>query len=653
MQNSILFGAAYYPETWDESERPHDIKMMKEAGMNVMRIAEFAWHKMEPEYGKYDFKWLHDVIDDLAANGIKTILGTPTATPPRWFLKKYPDAAKIFKSSGRAIHGGRRHICSSNPDYIRESARIVEAMAREFGSDPNVIGWQLDNEIYSSMSCCYCEHCVKRFHNHLKSVYGTVENLNRAWALELFSQAYDCFEDVPAPIKGWQSPHMKMMWTQSHRLADIEFIHMQNDILKKYTKAPIGTDMMPLNGMSYPLMTAPLDVLQFNHYNTEENLNDLPFWFDYLRTFDKPFWNTETSTGWNGSEATTQVAKAPGFCHINSWLPIALGGSANLYWLWRQHRAGHELIHGSVIYANGKPLPMFDEVRQLSRDFEKAESFLNDTKVKTDIAMHFSSTAEQIFETQAPVIDFQYRHQLIDNVYLPLTSLGVRPDVIPTEKALDNYKVVFSPLTITLEENGLPPRIEKWVRDGGTWVAGPMTDIRKVDGTHYTDASTSLIERLTGAELKAALPDSSIYVKSEKKDGTPFEAKPWQELYAPVGDVYASVTDGYESVKGLATVQKIKVGKGCVWIIGALTNEDEMKALMKAILADAGIKMPKVTGALTVIEREGNARQGLILMEVCHKSATYTLDRPMTDILTGKAYSGEITLNPYDILILE
>jgi len=232
MQNSILFGAAYYPETWDESERPHDIKMMKEAGMNVMRIAEFAWHKMEPEYGKYDFKWLHDVIDDLAANAIKTILATPTSTPPRWFLKKYPDAAKIFKSSGRAIHGGRRHICSSNPDYIRESARIVEAMAREFGSDPNVIGWQLDNEIYSSMSCCYCEHCVKRFHNHLKSVYGTVENLNRAWALELFSQAYDCFEDVPAPIKGWQSPHMKMMWTQSHRLADIEFIHMQNVILK-------------------------------------------------------------------------------------------------------------------------------------------------------------------------------------------------------------------------------------------------------------------------------------------------------------------------------------------------------------------------------------------------------------------------------------
>ncbi len=652
MQNSILFGAAYYPESWHESERPYDIKMMKEAGMNVMRIGEFAWHKMEPTPENYDFKWLHEVIDDLAKNGIKTILGTPTATPPRWFTKKYPDSTKITSSRGKLSHGGRRHCCSSNPDYIRESKKIVEAMAKEFGSDPNVIGWQIDNEIYAGNGCL-CEHCVRRYHKHLENVYGTIENLNDAWALEQWSQAYDAFEDVPPASHAHHNPHLVMMWRQSHYLDDIEFIHIQKDILKKYTKAPIGTDMMPLGGMDYAIMTAPLDVLQFNHYNTEENLNDIPFWFDYMRSFDKPFWNTETSTGWNGSESTRQVAKAPGFCRTNSWLPIALGGSANLYWLWRQHRAGHELIHGSVIYANGRPLPMFDEVQQLSREFEKAESFLNATKIKTDVAMHFTSTAWQIFETQAPVIDFNYKQQLIDNAYIPLTSLGVRPDVIAPEKSLDNYKVVFSPMTISLEDGDLIDRIEKWVRGGGTWVAGPMTDIRKADGTHYTKSATALIERLTGAQLQASLPDSSVYVKSHKQDGTLFEAKPWQELYTPVGEVYAKVTEGYESVKGLATVQKIKVGKGCVWIIGALTNKDEMKTLMTKILTDAGIRLPDVTGDVTVIEREGDGRRGLILMELCNKTATYTLPQPMTDILSGKTYSGEVTLNPYDILILE
>ena len=136
MNNPILFGAAYYPEDWPESERPFDIKMMKEAGMNVMRFGEFAWRKMEPKPGEYDFKWLHEVIDDLAANGIKSILGTPTATPPRWFLKQYPDAAKLNADGHRTPHGGRRHCCSNNPDYQLESNKIVTAMARNSATIP-------------------------------------------------------------------------------------------------------------------------------------------------------------------------------------------------------------------------------------------------------------------------------------------------------------------------------------------------------------------------------------------------------------------------------------------------------------------------------------------------------------------------------------
>ena len=291
MHNPILFGAAYYPEDWPESERPYDIKMMKEAGMNVMRFGEFAWRKMEPKPGEYDFKWLHEVIDDLAANGIKSILGTPTATPPRWFLKQYPDAAKLNADGHRTPHGGRRHCCSNNPDYQRESDKIVTAMAKEFGDDPNVIGWQLDNEIYSSGDGCICPHCVDKFHRHLEAKYGTIEALNAAWNLNLFSQAYDAFDEIPAPVRGWQNPHIRLEWRIAHYQSDIDFLHGHAAILRQYTKAPIGTDMMPLNGMGYEDMTEPMDVIQYNHYNIEENLPTLPFWFDHFRSFGKPFWN--------------------------------------------------------------------------------------------------------------------------------------------------------------------------------------------------------------------------------------------------------------------------------------------------------------------------------------------------------------------------
>ena len=658
MNDPIYFGAAYYPEAWPEEERPYDIKMMKEAGMNVMRFGEFAWHKMEPKPGEYDFKWLHEVVDDLAANGIKSILGTPTATPPRWFLKAHPDAAKLHTDGYRLPHGGRRHCCSNHPAYIEASLKIVEAMAKEFGNDPNVIGWQLDNEIYSFQFGCCCPECEKYFHRYLEKKYGTVEALNAAWNLELFSQAYDSFDDIPMPVHGWQSPHIRMEWCASKYLSDIEYIHKQNDILRKYVakEIPIGTDQMPLNGMDYEAMVEPLDVVQFNHYNTEENLHRLPFWFDYLRTLKaRPFWNTETSTGWNGSEACTQVMKPEGFCRLNSWLPVALGGEANLYWLWRQHRAGHELIHGSVISAAGRPLPMFNEVQQLSREFDLAKDFLRETKVETPVALHFTSLAWQMMSSQGVMKGLSYETTITDAFFQPISDMGLRPDVIGARKDLSAYKVLFTPLLLTLEDGDLGDRIEEWVIHGGTWVVGPLTDVRTSIGTHYIDRAMGRLERMTGGKMIGSVPDSGKYVRSKWSDGEDFEANLWQEIYetAEMVETLANVTDGYKSLLGGALLQKVHYGKGTIYLLGTVPAKKDLCKLIKMICKDLGIALPEVSGRVVAVPRKGEKRNGLILMETGNAPASYTLDGPMTDILTGKTYDGTVELNPYDVLILE
>ena len=175
-----MLGAAYYPEAWDESEQEKDIARMVEAGITVVRIGEFAWSKMEPKEGQYDFSWMHRVMDKLAQAGIAVILGTPSATPPIWLEEKDPVMRLIDDMDQRHQHGGRRHCCSNNPDYRRHSAAIVEAMAREFGDDPNVIGWQLDNEIYGGGNCC-CDYCRDAFHNYLRKKYGTIEEVNQQW----------------------------------------------------------------------------------------------------------------------------------------------------------------------------------------------------------------------------------------------------------------------------------------------------------------------------------------------------------------------------------------------------------------------------------------------------------------------------------------
>ena len=256
-----FLGCAYYPEDWNESEIEKDIAKMRKAGISCVRLAEFAWHKMEPTENEYNFTWLHNVIDKLYDNGISVILGTPTATPPRWLSKKYPDIFIINESGVSRSFGGRCDCCSNNAHYLEACDKIVKKMGEEFGSDKNVIAWQIDNEVYVR-SNCFCNDCVRKLREHLRDKYKTIENLNKEWDLELWSQAYDSFEDIPtAGTMAWHNFHLAYECEVSHHQSNIDFIHRQADILRKYTSAKISTDMMPLNGMDYEQTVSKLDIV--------------------------------------------------------------------------------------------------------------------------------------------------------------------------------------------------------------------------------------------------------------------------------------------------------------------------------------------------------------------------------------------------------
>ena len=490
---SPVLGAAYYPEDWNVSEQEHDIAYMRKGGLKCVRIGEFAWHRMEPSEGEFDFAWLHQILDKLAYAGISVILGTPTATPPIWLIEKDPEILGLSDSGLRESHGGRRHCCSNSPTYRKYSARIVEKMVREFGKDERIVGWQIDNEIHVRGGGCYCAECRRRFAEHLKRKYGTVENLNQSWNLNLFSQWYDTFEQIPAPrTMDWHNPHLQYEWLEFQGDSHIDFIRMQADILHKYTDAPVGSDMMPIFGVDHEQIAEFSDVMQYNHYNNEKDLWWTILWFDYMRTLkERPFWNTETSTCWNGGTSVPSDIRPEGFCRVNSWLPVALGGEGNFYWLWRQHWAGHELMHGSVLYASGRPMHTFGEVQEVAAGFEKAGDFLCGTRVVTDVAMMISAKADnlmtwQMVATEEKAYKSVYTRR-VQSFHKDIAEHGIRPDVIGTKSALDGYKLLITPYMLTLEMEGLPERIEKWVREGGTWLVGPMTDIRNTVGAHYTD----------------------------------------------------------------------------------------------------------------------------------------------------------------------
>ena len=646
-----FLGCAYYPEDWPEEQIPYDIQKMKEAGIRCARIGEFAWRKMEPKRGVYDFTWLHKVVNALGEAGIYVVMGTPTATPPIWLSREYPDVLNRNADGTRVEHGGRRHCCSNNPHYLEASDAIVEAMGREFGEDPYIIGWQLDNEIYTGNDGCVCPHCMDRFHKHLKDTYGTVENLNARWNLNLFSQAYDSFNEVPPAVNAWHNPHMKYEWEMAHHIANIEFMHRQAAILKKYTKAPIGTDMMPLNGMGYEEMTEPLDVVMFNHYNVPENLNDEIFWFNFLRPLkERPFWNTETATIWNGSTAISQFLKPEGYCRLNSWLPIALGGESNMYWLFRQHWAGHELVHGSVLTPEGRPVHTFGEIQQTSAEYDKAAEFLKNNKIKTPVSMHFTSRSWNLFRQQKLYADNDYLAQ-VRNFHHAIFKEGVLPDVIDSTKDPEAYKVVFSPLVMTLEDRDLKEKMRRFVENGGVWVAGPMTDIRNDIGAHYTDKAMGLLEEMLGIRQDYQIPNNGLYLKADHPDGRPADLGPWVECYTVPEDakVIVKIAEGHSALKDEAVISEIAYGKGKVIVLGTMPSETGLSHLIRFALSEAGVQPYKTEGSLLVIPRG----EGLILCETAFQPAKICLEQEMVNVLTGETVSGELAVAPYDVVILQ
>jgi len=649
-------GAAYYPEAWRPQQVDEDIRLMLDAGLNCARLAEFAWSAIEPEEGRIELDWLRRVVDKLGAAGIATIMCTPSCTPPAWLTGKYPEVLVVEHDGTRLKHGSRRHVCPTSTVYRDHCARVVTAMAEAFGSDQNVIGWQIDNEVYIWKDWgCYCAGCVQAFHEWLTEKYGTIGNLNAAWGTSIWSQTYSSFLEIPAPSPSlWHHPSLLTAWIVFQGQMVTAYVHHQADILHRIVEQPVGTDMMPSLGISYAETHKKLDLVQYNHY---DNMNDLwhqVFWMDYVRPFrPAPFWNTETATCWNGG-VTANGVKDPGFCRANSWLPIALGAEANLYWLWRSHWSGQELMHGSVVSSAGRPLHIIDEVREVAEGFRASRDLLNGTRpVPPGLAVHLSSLAWAQVRFQPMVKGLEYIQFMKRQVYKPLMDCHLRADIIDPAASLERYRMVYSPLLPALDESGLRERLLDWIKAGGTWVAGPLTDVRTTDAAKFTHAPFGNLEKLTGVFCEYELPGDPRDYQLQWENGTQSSGSLWYAGFEPNGaHVIATYADG--PLSGLAAIAQVQLGNGRIILMGTHLPEEQLQVFLTGVAAECGLR-PCVSASPNVlfVPRSGKAGEGAVLVELHNRPGEVTLSSPVRDLLTGKVLYGAVAIEPYQVMVLQ
>lgn len=644
--DKIYLGAAYYPELWDESEVEKDIARCKELGVNCLRVGEFAWGKMEPKEGKYDFAWLLRVIDKLYENGIYTVMCTPTCTPPRWMLNKYPEMRRVMSDLVKSDVSSRCHVCKSSPVARKKNAQIVTEMAKVFSGHKGIIGWQIDNEIFPYGDGCFCENCKKGFRSYLKEKFDTTEKLNKAWGMARWSLDYNSFEEVEPPYPTqWRHPSLQKAWWDYQCGLVKSFTEEQAEILHNHGCGNVGTDMMAQNYLDYYAVNEKLDVVQYNHYDTADRLYTNAFAYDFLRCVkDKPFWITETQVGWNGSNYADSGYRAKGNCYANTWLPVAKGAEMNLYWLFRTHPNGHEIGHGALYSPAGRSYRVSEEVKRAGEEFVKCENFLTDTKIKSTIALHYSANAMNAFSVAPLIKDFDYRQTILEKYHAALRHYNI--DVIDTPHTLDGYEVIVSPFLACADENGFKERITEWVKQGGTWIVGPMSDIMDGNVNRYTHAPYGFLEELAGVYTKYQKPVANEVFKAQwTNDGD-----------CKIGMCY----DAYECLEGtkslahyrageftsLSVITERKVGKGKIILVGSvISGGDLLRLVGRAPIAEASENV-------VLVERSGNER-GMIAVEIENKCGYLVLDGEYTDLITGKNLTGKIEVSPYEVFVLK
>ena len=665
------FGAAYYPEAWPREQIDTDLDIAASLGLNTLRVAEFAWATMEPREGEYDFSIFREVVDKCKARGISIIMCTPSACPPKWMVRKYPDIM-AFVNGARVSHGGRRDTCPTNPTYRALCQRINREMAKEFGKDENIIGWQIDNELSTMLGGfgCACPDCTADFRRYLRERYGDIKTLNDAWHNYTWSLAYSDFDEIDPPDKtAGYCASLLLLWAEYKNEAFSAICREQAETLREFVSVPIGTDMMPTQQLDTESATASLDVMQLNHYSGPRLAS---FWFDFYRTVKpRPFWVTETSANHNRSQEPNGP-RLPGFCRANTLAGFALGAEATLYWLFRAHLSGHEQAHGSLIDAWGRDMQTADEVRAISRELGALAPLLEGSRVSHGgLAVSFGAIPFYI-RRYLPMA-MQAPETLAKTAHAALSACGFRPDVIGTRKEnLSAYKMIVSAGQYTLDEGGFAERMYEWVKAGGTWVVGPLTDIVTPDGTKYKNAPYGHLEDWAKVYRVISVPaphKEDAYAsfapvgertKIRLANGEVIEtaAVTYDALRAE-GDARVLGTyeaGGNEYLTGHAAITETQVGAGRIILLGAQPSDEAYEKLLTAIAAECGVTPITEKSKNVLLSRLTGERGSILaLIETDGVQGGAKIPANGTDILSGRHLTaGEsIALAPYECLFIK
>ena len=591
-----LTGAYYYPEHWEESQWERDLKQMHELGFEFTHFAEFAWAQLEPQEGVYDFSWLDRAVALAAKYDLKVVMCTSTATPPVWLSRKYPEI--LLKSEDGTVqdHGARQHASFASPVYRKLAYRMIEELARHYGNDSRIIGWQLDNE--PAVQFDYNQAAEEAFREFLKEKYHhNIQELNAAWGTAFWSEVYSQFEEITLPktAQMFMNHHQILDYRRFAAKQTNDFLNEQCRLIKKYAKNQwVTTNYIPDYDKGHIGGSKDLDFVSYTRYMVYGDNEGIgrrgyrvgnPLRIAMANDFFRPV---------NGTYGVMELQ--PGQVNWGSINPQPLPGAVRL-WLWsvfaggsdfictyryRQPLYGTEQYHygivgtdGVTVTPGGREYEQFmKEIRSLRKDYRPKED-KPETYLKRKTAILWNPENYWSIDRQKQNATWNtFAH--VDKYYRTLKSYAAPVDFISEEKDFSQYPVMIVP-AYQLADKELVARWKKYVEEGGNLVLTCRTAQKDRFGRLPEAPFGSMIDELTGNHMEfydLLLPQDPGQVKM---DGKVYSWNTWGEILQPgaSNEVWATYTNEFYEGKPAVTFRKL--GKGSVTYIGVDSSDGALE----------------------------------------------------------------------------
>jgi beta-galactosidase len=659
----ITTGIYYYPEHWNENQWERDIKKIYGMGFEFVHLAEFAWFKMEPVEGKYDFSWLDKVVDLCVQNNLKIVMCTPSATTPAWMRINYPET---FRMDGNYIRGenGTRGLNSlTNPKYREFVKKIVTELAKHYGQNKNVVGWQIDNEPPAIDD--YSPSSQEAFRKWLKNKYKTIDALNSAWGTAFWSQWFSSFDEIIIPntnLVGWWGNNPHALLDFKRYLADTQaaFLDFQAGLLREYIldNQYITTNYTAKCTGSDPRRTANLDFAAYTAYPNGGscNIGELGFRLGDSKVI---LFASEYYKSVGGATGVMEIQPGPvnwGWYNplllpgtVRMWLyhTFAAGGKLACSYRFRQINYNSEQYHSGIMKPDGVTLSQGGEeyIQFMEEIIKLRKLYKPNQKMPEELTNRSTAilwNLENYWSIDRQKLTYQWDAWNYPVKFLEITkSLGAPTEVISEETDFSTYKFLVVP-AYDLVDSSLVKRWRNYVANGGHLILTCRTAIKNRDGHLWEGHWAAPISGLIGAKVKATDMLSDYNKGDVLMNTTHYTWNNWADLLEPEKGTEILATLNNQFYKGQTVVVRRTLGKGSVTYIGVDTDDSRLeKDILRNIYLSAGATTEDYPQGVYVFWRDG------FYIAVNYSSDNYTMNIPGS----AKIIIGNNVLKPARVLV--